>query len=198
MTYTGVYRPRAGTVLPEKPVTASEAPPTWACSLFTVLLDENNLLYGRNFDWQFSPALLLFTDPPDGYASVSMVDLAYFGFNETTTKDIVDFPIEERTSLLDAPYLPFDGMNEHGLVIGMAAVSSGNMEPDETKKPSARLASSARCWTMPAQWTKQLKSMQGYNIDFEGGPPIHYLMADANGKSVLVEYYNGEMHVHRK
>ena len=37
--------------------------------------------------------------------------------------------------------------------------------------------------------------MQSYNIDFGGGPPIHYLMADATGKSVLVEYYNGEMHV---
>jgi hypothetical protein len=37
--------------------------------------------------------------------------------------------------------------------------------------------------------------MRSYNIDFEGGPPIHYLMADATGKSVLVEYFNGEMHV---
>jgi choloylglycine hydrolase len=37
--------------------------------------------------------------------------------------------------------------------------------------------------------------MKGYNIDFGGGPPIHYLMADTTGKSVLVEYYQGEMHV---
>jgi hypothetical protein len=29
-------------------------PPGWACSLFTALLDDNHLLYGRNFDWDFS------------------------------------------------------------------------------------------------------------------------------------------------
>jgi Flp pilus assembly protein TadD len=33
------------------------------------------MFYGRNFDWDFSPALLLFTNPPDGYASVSRGDL---------------------------------------------------------------------------------------------------------------------------
>ena len=133
MTYAGAYRPRVETVLPEKTVAATKSPPAWACSLFTVLLDEDNLLYGRNFDWQFSPALLLFTDPPDGYASVSMVDIAYLGFDGTTTKDIADLPIDEQTGLLDAPYLPFDGMNEYGLAIGMAAVPPGDMQPDANK-----------------------------------------------------------------
>ncbi len=39
--------------------------------------------------------------------------------------------------------------------------------------------------------------MASYNIDFEGGPPIHYLVADGQGDSALVEYYEGEMHVIR-
>ena len=41
-------------------------------------------LFGRNFDWRYSPALLLFTDRPaaGGYASVSMVDIAYLGFDD--------------------------------------------------------------------------------------------------------------------
>ena len=37
------------------------------------------MLLGRNFDWYEHPALILFTDPPDGYASVSMVDISYLG-----------------------------------------------------------------------------------------------------------------------
>ncbi len=46
--------------------------PAWACSLFAAYGDPDEMLYGRNFDWDFSPALLLFMDPPGGYASVSM------------------------------------------------------------------------------------------------------------------------------
>lgn len=195
MIYSGAYRPRAGTVPPGETVTESEITPTWSCSLFTVLLDGDNFLYGRNFDWQFSPALLLFTDPPDGYASASMVDLAYFGFDETTAKDIVDLPIEEQMSLLDAPYLPFDGMNEHGLVIGMAAVSPGNMEIDPKKETIGSIGIIRQMLDHARTVDEAVVIMQGYNIDFEGGPPIHYLMADATRKSVLVEYYNGEMHI---
>jgi hypothetical protein len=55
--------------------------PAWACSLFAAFADPGSAVYGRNFDWTYSPAVLLFTHPPDGYASVSMVDIAYLGFS---------------------------------------------------------------------------------------------------------------------
>lgn len=32
-----------------------------------------------------------------------------------------------------------------------------------------------------------------YNIDWGGGPPIHYLIADASGRAVVVEFYQGRM-----
>jgi choloylglycine hydrolase len=35
--------------------------------------------------------------------------------------------------------------------------------------------------------------LQGYNIDWGGGPPLHYLLADASGRAMLVEFYRGEM-----
>ena len=52
----------------------------WTCSLFAALGDDQEFKFGRNFDWEYSPGLLLFTNPLDGYASVSMVDIAYLGF----------------------------------------------------------------------------------------------------------------------
>ena len=38
---------------------------------------------GRNFDWGLHSALVLFTDPPvpGAYASVSMVDISYLGYD---------------------------------------------------------------------------------------------------------------------
>jgi hypothetical protein len=104
----------------------------WACSLFTALGDPGSMVFGRNFDWRFSPALLLFTHPPDGYASVSIVDIGYL-LDEPSADALLDLEIDERTSLLEAPFWPFDGMNERGVAIGMAAVPASELPFDKTK-----------------------------------------------------------------
>ncbi|MFZ5858294.1 MAG: linear amide C-N hydrolase [Chloroflexota bacterium] len=190
--YYGEYDSRRPLVVLPDP--RAESTPGWACSLFTVLLDEEHMLYGRNFDWQFSPALLLFTDPPDGYASVSMVDLEYLEFAEDTVYGLTDLPLEEQVNLLDAPWLPFDGMNEHGLAIGMAAVDPGNMQVDPAKKRIHSLGIIREVLDHARDVDEALRLFEEYNIQF-GGPPLHYLIADAKGKAVLVEFYRGEMHV---
>ena len=64
----------------------------WACSLFAAL-GGSDKVYGRNFDWVDSPALLLFTHPTDGYASVSMVDLAYLEFGDLDRSGLVQVPL---------------------------------------------------------------------------------------------------------
>ena len=71
--------------------------PAWGCSLFAALGDPENMLFGRNFDWQYSPALLLFYDPPDGYSSVSMVDITYLGFSGK--ENLLELSLEERARL---------------------------------------------------------------------------------------------------
>jgi hypothetical protein len=193
MQYYGKYASRRTSILPS----TKEAGPTpgWACSLFTILLDEDHLLYGRNFDWQFSPALLVFTHPPDGYASVSMVAMEYLGFSGQTVFNLTDLSLEERKGLLDAPLIPFDGMNEHGLAIGMAAVPPGNMQADPSKQTIDSLGIIREMLDHARDVDEAIDIIKKYNIDFQGGPPIHYLIADAKGKAVLVEFYRGEMHV---
>jgi hypothetical protein len=39
--------------------------------------------------------------------------------------------------------------------------------------------------------------LQNYNIDFGGGPPLHYLVADAAGSSAVIEFIDGQMVVLR-
>ncbi len=193
MQYFGEYTPRETSVLPSP----GKARPTpgWACSLFTVLLDEEHHLYGRNFDWQYSPALLLFTDPPDGYASVSMVDMEYLGFSGQTFLNLTDLPLEDIEELLYAPYLPFDGMNDHGLAIGMAAVPDGNMQADPSRETIGSLGIMREILDHARDVDEAVGILKIYNIDFEGGPPLHYLIADAKGKAVLVEFQRGEMNL---
>jgi hypothetical protein len=170
--------------------------PGWGCSLFAALGDPEQRLYGRNFDWNYSPALLLFTDPPDGYASVAMVDMEYLGFEADELLHLADLPLEERRPLLYAPALPFDGMNETGLVVGMAAVPPGDMQPDPQKKTVGELGVIRLILDHAASVEEAVEILGSYNIDM-GEVPIHYLVASANGEAALVEFYLGEMRVFR-
>jgi choloylglycine hydrolase len=196
MTYHGEYHHRAGSEPGQRAVTAEVTISNefaWGCSLFAAFGDEDNMLYGRNFDWEYSPALLLFTNEPGAYASVSMVDIAYLGFGGAKADTLLDLPLSELESLLDAPFLPFDGMNETGLVIGMAAVPPGNMQVDPERETIGSLRAIREMLDYAGSVDEALEVLRGFNIDMGGGPPLHYLIADDLGNSVLVEFYEGEM-----
>jgi hypothetical protein len=169
------------------------AAPAWACSLFAALGDNQNALYGRNFDWDYSPAVLLFTDPPDGYASVSMVDIAYLGFGGERAQTLPDLALSERVGLLDAPFWPFDGMNDQGVVVGMAAVPAGQMQSDPDMETIGSLGVIREMLDHAGNVDEAVGILRSYNIDFRGGPDLHYLVADRSGRAALVEFYEGEM-----
>ena len=169
----------------------------WACTLFTAFADPDAALFGRNFDWSFSPTLLLFADPPDGYASAAMVNIAYLGFADDPTDDLTARPISELVNLLDAHHIPFDGLNEAGLTIGMAAVSPGQVPIDPNKDTIGSLGVIRAVLDKAATVDEAVEVLNSYNIDFVGGPPLHYLISDAEGDAALYEHYDGEVHVVR-
>lgn len=166
--------------------------PAWACSLFAAFGDADEILYGRNFDWDFSPALLLFMDPPGGYASVSMVDIHYLGFGGDQAFGITGLPLEDQVGLLEAPYIPFDGMNEAGIAIGMAAVPPGGMKEDPAKETIDSLMVIRKILDGAATIDEAVGIIQSYNIDM-GNTPIHYLISEESGRSAIVEFSKGEI-----
>jgi hypothetical protein len=173
----------------------SKLPPTWACTLFSALGSRENMLYGRNFDWHYSPTLILFTKPENGYASVSMVDLAYLSFSESDVVRLDDQNLENRIPLLATPWMPFDGMNEKGLAIGMAAVPAGGMTQDPQKLTVDSLAIIRIILDNAKNVEEALDILNQYNIDYGSGPDLHYLIADRTGRAVLVEFYKGKMNL---
>jgi hypothetical protein len=192
MRYHGPYARRVdageGTAAARAP---SPSSPQWACSLFAALADRDRLLYGRGFDWQYSPAVLLFTDPPDGYASVSMVVISHW-FGETEARELTDVPLARRRALLNLPLYPYDGMNERGLVVGMAAVPGSEMPRDTNRETIGSLVVIREMLDHAADVDQAIALMDNRNITWRGGPPLHYLIADASGRSALVEFHEGE------
>jgi hypothetical protein len=160
----------------------------WACTTFSASSPDSDALLGRNFDWYDHPALLLFTDPPEAYASVTMVDLHYLGFykDQEPSTPAMD-------ALLDTPYWAFDGMNEQGLAIGMMAVSQADPPLDPDKVTISSLEAIRLMLDYAKDVDEAIALLDQYNLDFIGGPPLHYLISDRNGNSTIVEFLDGEM-----
>jgi penicillin V acylase-like amidase (Ntn superfamily) len=169
--------------------------PMWGCSLFAALGDTKNMLFGRNFDWQYSHALLFFYDPPDGYSSVSMVDITYLGFSGK--KNILKLSLKERAALIEAVEIPFDGMNEYGVAVGMAALESDGQRIDPNKPSIDSLMVIREILDHSRTVDEAIAIIEKYNIIWGNGPPLHYLVADQSGNSVLVEFYQGEIQIIR-
>jgi len=87
-------------------------------------------------------------------------------------------------------------MNEYGLTIGMAAVADEFIDDtsyDQSKPTLGSIGIIRQALDHARNVDEALKIFGQYNIDFSGGPPIHYLLADPSGKAVLVEFYHGEI-----
>lgn len=166
----------------------------WGCSLFATFADPEHALFGRNFDWRYSPALLLYNHAQTGNDSVSMVDIEYLLGDQATL--LTELTLEQRIPLLNAPGWPFDGMNDCGLVIGMAAVPTRSEISNDPVKPDiGSLGIMREILDHACTIDEALEIMDAYDILWEGGPQLHYLIAEESGQAALVEYYQGAMKV---
>ncbi len=163
----------------------------WACTCFSAKTEQGSQLLGRNFDWNDHPALLLFTSPPGRYASVSMVDISYLGYSKS------DAPDKNPGGLFRSPLLPFDGMNEKGLAVGMMAVPSADGPNDPQKQTVGSLLVIRLMLDYAKNVEEAIAVLKNFNIVFQGGPPLHYFITDRAGKSAVVEFVSGEISVLR-
>jgi hypothetical protein len=162
----------------------------WQCTGFVACGNPRAPVFGRNFDWRNRGGLLLFTDPPNGYASVSMVDIYYCGYSGIP--DLTS--LESRTGLLRAPSIPFDGMNEKGVAVGMMAVPAVQPPYDPSKRTLQDLGV-IRLVLDHAESTRHAVSLiQNYNVIMTD-VPLHYFIADRSGESAVIEFVGNKMEV---
>jgi predicted choloylglycine hydrolase len=162
-----------------------------ACTSFVTLNPESEKIFGRNFDWKHKASLLLFTEPPFGYASVSMVDLYYLGF-----EGMQEIPWSKRFILLGAPYATIDGMNECGVAIAQNEVPKRHT-PKIPDKPTLLNSQMVRLVLDHAgNVDEAIALILQYNIEF-ANVWAHFHIADSSGNSAVVEYVDGGIAVVR-
>lgn len=162
------------------------------CTAFTVKNEEGDILFGRNFDFLYAPSLQVFTAPDQGYASVSTVNLTFAGYSED---HLPDGSLLDRFLTLAAPFLPFDGMNEKGLAIALLAVPEAQAPYDPDRITLNTTTAIRLVLDKAATVDEAVELLRQYNIYFSGDINCHFLIADASGRSVIVEYWDHGLQV---
>lgn len=144
--------------------------------------------FGRNFDWDDCRILILTSYPSTGYASVSTVD--------------TDFLVQAGGSLtedalvLTAHYAPLDGMNEKGLCVSVNQLPDGMELHQNTGKDHLTVTTAIRLLLNRAASVEEaIQLLRRYDLHMFRHLVIHYMIADAEGNSVCVEYIDNEMFV---
>ena len=158
-------------------------------------------IYGRNFDWDEGPALILHARPIDGYESISTCFLPFIDegweYKDNTSKG---------AEALGCIYVPMDGMNEKGLYIANLQSDTYPVMPEEgdTEKDYVQTTVAIRyildkCQTVAeaVAWLKTINMCPVYadDVDENGVPQMadyHFAIADNTGKYVVAEWINGE------
>lgn len=164
------------------------------CTAFVTKNKEGEVLYARNFDFNYAPFMQVYTNPDNGYASVSTVNLTFMGYDKEHLPT-AGLDIDNNCMLLAAPYLPFDGMNEKGVCMALLAVPETDYNTDPKKITLNTTTAIRLVLDKAANVDEAIELLRQYNIYFSAEYGCHFLIADASGRSVLVEYYDGAIQV---
>lgn len=165
----------------------------FGCSTIRTADEQGTTFFGRNYDWEECRAIIVHTVPDNGYASVSTCALDFLGFGE---KYVPDGSMMERMQTLAAIYVPLDGMNEKGLVVADLMAGDKEETHQQTNKPDLTTTTAIRLLLDQAANVDEAVALLGrYDMNSSIGSAHHLSIADASGRSVVVEYVNGEMYV---
>ena len=158
------------------------------CTAFVTHNDADEIIFGRNFDFDYTPSLQVLTTPDDGYASISTVNLTFAGYSKDNLPEGFNSFLA-----LAAPYLPFDGVNEKGVAMALLAVPQVQIDNDENKVTLNTTTAIRLVLDKAATVDEAVELLRNYNIYFSADVNCHYLIADAAGRSVIVEYWDGKL-----
>lgn len=165
----------------------------FACSAFLSDTPDGKKLVGRNFDFDATETLSVYTHPSDGYASCSSVDLDVMAVGNPNGTDPMS--LEGKIAMLAAPYLCVDGMNEKGLSVSLLDLDYEEVHENHDR-PSILIVIAVRMLLdRAANVDEALELLGQYDIHTAHGVSQHMFIADKDGKAVVVEWHKNQMKV---
>ena len=163
----------------------------FGCSTICTRDEHGTVFFGRNYDWAECRAMIVHTVPDDGYESISTCCLDFLGFDKDYEPD---GSMMERMQTLAAIYVPMDGMNEEGLMVAELLAGDKEQTHQQTERTDLTTTTAIRLLLDKAATVDEAVAMlRRYDMNSSIGAAHHLSIADASGKSVVVEYVNGQM-----
>ena len=163
------------------------------CSSFTAATPAGDRLFARNYDFSRTNTCIVYTDPGHGrHASVSTVDLQFIGIDQ----DSVPQGLMDKVLMLAAPYVPLDGVNDAGLACGIYMSfqgPEGDTPPtdQQTEKPDLTSTTMLRMVLDYATTVEEaVELISAYDLHDSANSTFHYMIADATGRSAVLEWVN--------
>jgi len=168
------------------------------CSIFAAAGDAARPIFGRNLDNYTRRAILVGKfEPPDGYSSIAMMNLADMGFGPDD--DLMQFAIEDRAKLLNCVLFVTDGMNEKGVAVALASIDPQRVVRDETKRLVNLSYLQREILDFAATLDEAIEIIVSRDVvDMDNHTLSHHLLiADASGQSAVAEYRGGQWRILR-
>lgn len=139
-------------------------------------------------------------DPGDGrHKSFSTVDLNYIGMDIDSDVD----GLMDKITCLAAPYTPLDGINDAGVSCGIymsyqgkgTAPDSGATATDQQEAAKANITSTTMLRLVldyADDVDEAVELIQNYNLHDSAQTSFHYMIADASGRSAILEWVPAE------
>jgi Acyl-coenzyme A:6-aminopenicillanic acid acyl-transferase len=163
------------------------------CSLFKYRDKTGKIYFGRNFDNRDTDLLIGLFIPDSGYISIGFIPLIELKFdkNNPFNPDLKN----HRLLLLHSAAVTVDGMNEKGVVVSVASVGKQEVIADTTKSYRFLLHLKRNILDHASDVSSAVEIAAAYNVFDNSLHHIshHLLIADASGKSVVLEWHDGQM-----
>lgn len=164
---------------------------SFGCSTLSAASPDGEEIFGRNFDWENCTAMVVQTSPPDGYASISTVNMDFLDLGLNLSEGAF-----VRLMAVAAPYAPMDGMNEKGLCAAVLMIQDSPAFDQDTGKPDLTTTTAVRLLLdRAADVDEALALLEQYDLHASADMMVHFALADAKGRSVVVEYIDNHMTV---
>ncbi len=173
--------------------------PEIGCSSFTAQTEDGTRLFGRNYDFSTTTGMIVRTtaskdevlDFGPRHATISSVDLQFLGLG-----DGLDTLIDKVTALA-APYAPLDGINDAGVSCGIYMSYQGGENVtstnQNTNKPDLTSTTMLRMILDYADDVEEaVRLVEKFDLHDSATTSFHYMVADASGKSAILEWVPDE------
>lgn len=163
------------------------------CSIFSAHGQNKSLYLGRNFDNPEVGILIGHYKPTNGYSSICVTRIDDIGYDKYI--DLDKMSLKEKSGILKSPFYICDGINEMGLSVAVAWVPSQKINPENNKKKILISLFLRKLIDNAKNVNEAISIANNYDVFDKNINCIshHFIIADKNGQSVIIEYKDGKM-----